>query len=170
MTGMPALIAFPTGVVNEVELMTVVAMPAAFAEIAVWMALTIVETAEFVDPVHFGVGRPNSAAASANPYWVGPKKLFVVTWLTNQNCHFGVLGKFPASLAADLAADDPQALSSAAAAALALTSPVPSSRRRRVGPSFMLMVSIASSTFGSTFLRIRTSRKIVRAGALPCVA
>src|ERR1700689_956547 len=31
---MPALIAFPTGVVNELELISVVAMPAAFAEIA----------------------------------------------------------------------------------------------------------------------------------------
>ena len=56
---------------------------------------------EVSEPPHFGVGRPSSAAASARPYWVGVKNGFVVTWLTNQNCHFGVLGKFPA---VDLAA------------------------------------------------------------------
>src|SRR5690349_21545935 len=48
--------------------------------------------------------------------------------------------------------EDPHAVSSAAAAALALTSPVPVSSVRRDGPSFMFSVSIASSTFGSTFL------------------
>ena len=89
---MPAFIAFPTGVVNEVELVSVVAIPAALADTAVLIAETISESTEFAEPVHFGAGRPNSAAASAIPYWVGVKKLFVVTWLTNQYCHFGVLG------------------------------------------------------------------------------
>ena len=46
----------------------------------------------------------------------------------------------------------PQAASSADAAAEALTSPALPSRRRRVGPSFMLRVSIASSTLGSIFI------------------
>src|ERR1700728_1754426 len=142
---MPALMALPTGAPKEVELMTVVAMPAAFAATAVLISLTICEVIEFVDPPQCGVGRPSSAAASANPYWVGPKNVFVVTWLTYQNCHFGVLGKFPATA---------EAAPLAAVEAHALTSPVPSSSRRRVVPSFMLMVSIASSTLGSTFFRI----------------
>ena len=50
---------------------------------------------EVVDPPHFGAGRPSSAAASFMPFWVGTKNRFVVTWLTNQNCHAGVFGKFP---------------------------------------------------------------------------
>ena len=90
---MPALIAFPTGVVNEVELVSVVAIPAALADTAELIAETISDAIEFAEPVHFGTGRPNSAAASAIPYWVGTKKLLVVTWLTNQNCHAGVFGK-----------------------------------------------------------------------------
>src|SRR5215469_4531122 len=107
---------------------------------------------EFCEPPQLGVGRPSSAAASWNPYWVGTKNGFVVTWLTNQNFHAGVLGKLPA---ADVAAFalllfEPQAASRADAAAVALTSPVPLSSRRRVGPSFMFSVSIASSTLGST--------------------
>ncbi len=89
---MPALIAFPTGVVNEVELVSVVAIPAALADTAELIAETISDATEFAEPVHFGTGRPNSAAASAIPYWVGTKKLLVVTWLTNQNCHAGVFG------------------------------------------------------------------------------
>src|SRR5580700_153669 len=110
---MPAFIASDTGPVNEVPLMTVVAMPAAFAEIAVSMALTICPAAESVDPPQCGTGRPSSAAASASPYWVGPKNGLVVTWLTNQNCHFGVLGKSPATPVAALLGVLPQALSSA---------------------------------------------------------
>jgi hypothetical protein len=45
-----------------------------------------------------------------------------------------------------------QAASRAEAAADALTSPVPVSSRRRVGPSFIFRVSIASSTLGSISL------------------
>jgi hypothetical protein len=98
---------------------------------------------------------------------VGTKNRFVVTWLTNQNCHAGTLGKFPA---AAFAAEDVllllllafavelvlQAASSADAAAVALTRPVPASSRRRVGPSCMFSLCIASSTLGST-LPIGTS-------------
>ena len=114
-------------------------------------------------PPHFGVGRPSSAAASANPYCVGAKNAFVLAWLANQNCHFGVVGKLPAAaFAADVVADDDalleldevQAAISAEAAAVALNSPAPSSSLRREGPSVMFRVSIASSTTGSTFFFI----------------
>ena len=93
------------------------------------------------------------------PYWVGTKKRLVVTWLTNQNCHAGVFGNglLPTAVAVpllllllDALLDEEHALSSADAAAVALTRPVPASSLRRVGPSFMLSVSIASSTFGAT--------------------
>src|SRR5215471_1237760 len=160
-TGMPASIAFLTGVVNDVALITVVAMPLALAEIAVLKYVTISVASEFVDPPNFGAGRSSSAAASFMPFWVGTKNRFVVTWLTNQNSHAGVFGKFPAVAFAVLLSlaevpDEPHAASSAEAAAVALTSPVPLISFRRVGPSFMLRVSIASSTFGST-LSIRAS-------------
>src|SRR5487761_1470077 len=109
---------------------------------------------EVSDPPHFGVGMPSSAAASCSPYWVGVKNGLVVTWLTNQNCHAGVLGKLPAALfvPALVLDDEVHAEISADAAAVALKSPVPLSSLRRVGPSFMLRVSIASSTTGSTLL------------------
>src|SRR5215471_11336683 len=155
-TGMPASIAFLTGVVNDVALITVVAMPLALAEIAVLKYVTISVALEVVNPPNFGAGRSSSAAASFMPFWVGTKNRFVVTWLTNQNSHAGVFGKFPAVAFAVLVPplavvpDEPHAASSAEAAAVALTSPVPLSSFRRVGPSFMLRVSIASSTFGST--------------------
>src|ERR1700683_2258752 len=94
---MPAFIALDTGLVNELESISVVAMPAALADTAALIWDVICEATELVDPVHFGLGRPSSAAASAIPYWVGTKKLFVVTWLTNQNCQAGVFGKLPAT-------------------------------------------------------------------------
>jgi hypothetical protein len=77
--------------------------------------------------------------------------------LTNQNCQAGVLGKLPAVVFAAVAVavvldEDLHAVSSATAAALALTSPVPVRSVRRDGPSFMFSVSIASSTLGSTSL------------------
>ena len=83
--------------------------------------------------------------------------------MTNQNCHAGVFGKSPAAAAvadadADVVAllelDELHAAISAEAAAVALNSPAPSISRRRVGPSFMFRVSIASSTTGSTFFFI----------------
>src|ERR1700683_4817437 len=117
------------------------------------------EMTESVEPPHLGGCRPRSDAASAKPYWVGVKNEFVVTWLTNQNCHLGVVGKDPATAlvaAALLELLDEHAQIKADAAAVALNSPAPPSSRRRLGPSFMFRVSIASSTTGSTFL-IRTS-------------
>src|SRR6266576_3214993 len=108
---------------------------------------------EFADPPNFGVGSPTSEAASAKAYCVGVKNGLLVTWFTNQNCHAGVFGKLPAALPdAAVLLLDVHAASSAEAAAVALTSPVPVSSFRRVGPSFMLSVWIASSTLGSTSL------------------
>src|SRR5882757_821489 len=100
------------------------------------------------------------AAASESPNFVGTKNAFVVTWFTNQNCHAGVFGKFPANApAADvdplrlaLLPDEPHAVSRAEAAAVALTRPVPVSNLRRDGPSLMFSVCIASSTLGSIFI------------------
>src|SRR5580700_3590289 len=152
---MPALIALATGAVNEVELISVVAIPAAPAATAALISAVICAATESSDPPHLGVGRCSRAAASANPYCVGTKKLLVVTWLTNQNCQAGVFGKSPASpFAPDDAALglEPHAVSSAEAAAVALTSPAPDNSVRRVGLSLMFSVSIASSTLGSTFL------------------
>src|SRR5215831_11350424 len=151
---MPPSMAFFTGLVNAVELTTAIAIPFDFAEIAELVALTISGTLAFCDPVHDGLGIPSSAAASCSPYWVGTKNGLVVTWLTNANFHAGVDGKSPAAWLAvlPLLLLDEQAASSAEAAAVALTRPVPVSSFRRVGPSFMLRVSIASSTLGSTFL------------------
>src|ERR1043165_2505798 len=147
---MPADSALLVGVVKAVALMTATAMPSALPEIAVFMYWTICGTFELAEPPHLGTGIPRSAAASWKPYWVGTKNGFVVTWFTNQNCHLGVFGKSPAtSAAAAPPLDEEQAASSADAAAVALTSPVPLSSRRRVGPSFMLRVWIASSTLGS---------------------
>jgi hypothetical protein len=72
----------------------------------------------------------------------------------------GVVGKLPATAFADdvglapLELDELQAAISAEAAAVALNRPAPSSSRRRLGPSFMFRVSIASSTTGSIFFLI----------------
>src|SRR5690242_4269511 len=151
-------------------------MPSALPEIAVFMYWTICGTLEVVEPPHLGTGMPSSAAASWKPYWVGTKNGFVVTWFTNQNCHLGVAGKFPAVSAAALLLlppDEEQAASSAVAAALALTSPVPFSRRRRVGPSFMLRVWIASSTLGSILSMFSPPDGVLgarRCPPLPCQA
>ena len=35
------------------------------------------------------------------PYWVGVKNELSVTWFTNVNFHLGVVGKLPATAAAD---------------------------------------------------------------------
>src|SRR6266568_6650060 len=151
---MPLDSALAVGVVNAVGLITATAIPLTPAEIAAVIALTICGTFEVAEPVHCGVGIPSRAAASCSPYWVGTKNGFVVTWLTKVNFHFGVVGKFPATLFApppgwvDAVPAELHAVSSADAAAVALTRPVPASSRRRVGPSFMFSVSIASSTLG----------------------
>src|SRR5215467_4137040 len=166
---MPSCMALATGVVNAVALITATAMPLAFAETAAFVALTICGTFEFCDPVQDGLGMPSSAAASASPYWVGTKNGLVVTWLTKANFHAGVFGKLPAVLLAACAVvlDEPHAVSSAAAAALALISPVPASSLRRVGPSFMFRVSTASSTLGSTFLIAILQKSSVGQGPAP---
>src|SRR5450755_576872 len=158
---MPAARDLAIGLVNAVADTTVVAMPGEFAAIAEFRAVSMVGTVGCVEvaPVQVGVGRPSRAAQSANPYWVGVKNELSVTWLTKVNFHFGVLGKFPATSFAPVplvlpaaGAAELHAASSADAAAVALTRPVPVRSRRRVGPSFMLRVSIASSTLGSTLL------------------
>src|SRR6266487_2190817 len=151
---MPSFMAFFTGWVNAVVLTTAIAIPFAFDEMAELVALTISGMLALSEPVQEGLGRFSSAAASARPYWVGTKNGLVVTWLTKANFHAGVDGKSPAVCLAvlPLVVLDEQAASSAEAAAVALTSPVPVSSFRRVGPSFMLRVSIASSTLGSTSL------------------
>src|SRR5215469_12189950 len=123
---MPSFMAFFTGVVNAVELITATAIPFAFAEMAALVALTISGTLEFCEPTKAGLGIPSSAAASCSPYWVGTKNGLVVTWLTKVNFHGGVDGKFPAAELAvlvllPLLLVDEQAASSAEAAAVALT-------------------------------------------------
>src|SRR5450755_3771241 len=141
---MPFASALAVGAVNAVALITATAIPWTPAEVAAVIALTISGTFEAAEPVHCGVGIPSRAAASCSPYWVGTKNGLVVTWLTKVNFHFGVLGKFPATsfaLAPPVALGaavlaELHAASSADAAAVALTSPVPVSSRRRVGPSF----------------------------------
>jgi len=137
----------------------VVAVPLKKAVTASLKDDSMVGTVGWVDraPVQCGVGMPRMAAASAKPYWVGVKNELSVTWLTKVNCHLGVVGKLPAAaFAVDvelalLELDELHAAISAEAAAVALNSPAPSSRRRREGPSFMFRVSIASSTTGSIF-------------------
>src|SRR5215471_2126924 len=123
---MPAFMALATGVVNAVALITATARPFAFAEIAAFVALTICGTLEFIDPVKDGLGRPSNAAASSKPYWVGTKNGLVVTWLMKANFHAGVFGKLSTVFLAACAVvfEEPHAVSRAAAAALALTSPV----------------------------------------------
>ena len=53
---MPAFMAFVTGVVNAVALITATAIPFAFAEIAVFMALTICGTLELRRAGPVGLG------------------------------------------------------------------------------------------------------------------
>ena len=150
------------GLVNAVAETTVVAMPGEPAVTAALKADSMVETVGWVDsaPVQDGVSMPSRAAASWKPYWVGVKNALSVTWLTKVNFHLGVVGKLPATAFADdvglapLELDELQAAISAEAAAVALNRPAPSSSRRRLGPSFMFRVSIASSTTGSIFFLI----------------
>src|SRR5579859_1452543 len=141
---MPAASAELIGLTNEVAETTVVAMPGEPAVTASLKEDSMVGTVGWVDvaPVQAGVGMPSRAAASAKPYWVGVKNELSVTWLTNVNFHFGVVGKFPAVSLAALAVlvAELHAAIRADAAAVALTRPVPCRSRRRVGPSFMLRV------------------------------
>src|SRR5437879_4334337 len=94
---MPAASALATASVNAVALVTVVAMPSTLAETAVFSALIMVGMVCWLEsaPVHWMLGMPSSAHASAAPFLVGTKKALSVTWLTKVNFHFGVVGKFP---------------------------------------------------------------------------
>src|SRR6266540_5479722 len=148
---MPASRALFTGWLNAALSTTAMAMPSALDEIAVLVAFTISATMESLDPVHWKLA-PSSAQASWAPYWVGVKNGLVVTWLTNTNFQFGVVGKSPAPAAADeddLLSLEVQAASSADAASEALAMPVPLNRRRRVSGA-RAKLSSASSTLGST--------------------
>src|SRR5215211_5783024 len=149
---MPAARALLTGSLKASLSTTASAIPSALAEIAVLVALTISATLEVVDPVHWN-SQLSSAQASWAPYWVGVKNELVVTWQTNTNFHFGVVGKSPEALAAAspllLSSLPVQAASSADAASEALVSPTPPSSRRRV-TRLRPSVSTACSTTGST--------------------
>src|SRR4029453_11993276 len=96
---MPAASAWLTGSLKASLSTTASAIPSALAEMAVFMALTISATIEPLDPVHWN-SQLSSGEASWAAYWVGVKNGLVVTWLTNTNFHFGVVGKSPAALAA----------------------------------------------------------------------
>src|ERR1017187_9659776 len=119
-TGIPAARALLIGATNAFGSTTVVAMPSELAAIAEFSEVIIVGTVGCVEvaPVQVGVAMPSSAAASANPYWVGVKNALSVTWLMKVNFHEGVFGKFPATffaVAALLLLPDEQAARSAAA-------------------------------------------------------
>src|ERR1700761_6469392 len=120
MTGMPLARACFVGSTNAEVSVSAMAMPSAPLVIAESNALTISETSPVSEPVHCGVGMPNTDAASANPLRVGTKNEFVVTWLTNTKFHFGVLGKLPAPLAP---VDDAVAPLHAASSMLAAATP-----------------------------------------------
>ena len=66
---------------NAVGEISVVAIPLAFEDTALLIALTISPTLLVADPVHV-YEVPSSLQASAAPFWVGVKKTLVVTWLT----------------------------------------------------------------------------------------
>src|SRR5882757_5801618 len=121
MTGMPLANARLVGSTKALSSVSAMAMPSALLVTAVSKALAISETLPPCEPVHCGSGRPSSAAASASPDLVGTKNEFVVTWLTNTNRQGGVLGNFPAPLAAVLLWAPAQAASSV----LAATAPPP---------------------------------------------
>ena len=62
-----------------------VAIPLAFAETALLIALTISATLLVAEPVQV-YEQPSSLQASAAPFWVGVKNTLVVTWLTSVKC------------------------------------------------------------------------------------
>ena len=130
---MPASSAFAVGSSNAFASTSATAMPSTPAVIAVFIAVTIWETFEDSDPVHCGVGIPSSAAASARPYWVAWKNVFVVTWLTKVNLNLGVLGKSPGPPPVGFVeAFVVQAASAAADSAAMPDRPAPRSKSRRV--------------------------------------
>src|SRR3954454_13601097 len=112
---MPALSAWSTGALKAVLSTTATASPSALPLIAVLVALTISATTELAEPVHWKE-QPSSVAASAAPYWVGVKNGLVVTWLTKTNFQFGVFGKLPIAVAAEVSGCFVHAASSPVAA------------------------------------------------------
>src|SRR5664280_655302 len=86
---MPLARALSVGLLKAIGSIKLEAMPFLPAAIAWSNAVTIWDTLEVAEPVHSGFGMPRRAAASAIPYWVGVKKLLVVTWLTNVNLYEG---------------------------------------------------------------------------------
>src|SRR6266566_2417964 len=84
---MPALIAASTGALKACRSVSATAIPSAPPVTALFSAVTIWLTLLVSDPVHW-YSQPSSLLASAAPYWVGVKKGFVVTWLTNTNLYF----------------------------------------------------------------------------------
>src|SRR6266545_2868908 len=154
---MPASSAWSTGPLKASLSTTATARPSALPEIAVLVAFTISATFDSFEPVNWN-SQLSSAQASWAPYWVGVKNGLVVTWLTNTNFQFGVVGKSPAPEAWVLGSLLEHAASSADAASPALVSPTPvSSRRRETG--LRLSVSTASSTRGSIWdMRPPTAR------------
>src|ERR687886_881930 len=154
-----AFVATDAKLIDLPELLIAWAAPSIRGWMLSWpgVALTISDTIESFDPVHWYVV-PRSLLASSAPYWVGVKNGLVVTWQTKTNFHFGVLGKLPIPAAACFCCC-PQAVSRADAASDALASPVPVMRRRRV-TGFRSRVSTASSTFGCTFRMVTSHRGV----------
>ncbi len=79
--GIPADSADCTGLLNAVGEIRELAMPSALPVMALLIALTISPTLLVDEPVHV-YEQPSSLHASAAPFWVGVKKMLVVTWLT----------------------------------------------------------------------------------------
>src|SRR5262245_11997737 len=125
MTGMPLPSACLVRSTKALLSVSAMAMPSALLSTAVFMALAISATLPFSDPDHCGSGSPSRAAASANPVLVGVKNEFVVTWLTNTNFHWGVLGNRPVPL---LLFWPSWTLLQAASSAPAAAAPVPAPR------------------------------------------
>ena len=161
---MPADSALEVGAVKAVELITATAMPSALPEMAVCMYWTICGTAEVAEPPHFGLGMPEQRGSVSEAVLGGHEERVrgdVVDepevprrGLREVARHVGGTGTRAGAGRLLVPFDAEQAASRADAAAVALTSPVPLSSTRRVCPSFMLRVSMASSTLGSIFFFI----------------
>src|SRR6185312_15781511 len=129
---MPACSAFSTGALKACRSISDTAIPSALEATAVFMALIIWLTLLVSEPVH-SYEQPSSLQASAMPYWVGVKKVFVVTWLTNTNLYEGCEPKtsfdtLPPAALVLLVPPPPQASRSALAPPAA--TPVSAARRR----------------------------------------
>src|SRR5919198_3113105 len=137
---MPLLRACLVRSTNALLSVSAIAMPSALLSTAVFMALAISATLPFSDPVHCGSGSPSRDAASAKPVRVGVKNEFVVTWLTNTNFHWGVVGNRPAPLLPLLFAPS-WTLLHAASSAPAAAAPVPAPRNRSAALRDVVLVT-----------------------------